>query len=285
MVDPNTEARIAAVVGVDVVDLHTLGGGYTKTGIIRANLSNGLSVVAKIATDQRTASEIRFEADVLGSYRLGCMPELIGFDDAEAPLLLLEDLSSAQWPPPWLNPGLLFSTITEVGSHEAPAWIPSLRDDRLPSWDLVMSRRREVVATGVVSDEWLTSAAARLDESAASISVEGNALLHADIWSGNVCFNKRGAVLIDWAGAAAGNSDYDLGTAYLDVYASTERLPAFDWPGRRAMSAVLAAMKCHAVTLGTPDWATPDWHDKQVEGLSFALQWAAREHDLPDPAH
>ena len=179
----------------------------------------------------------------------------------------------------------MFAAIERVGAEEAPPWIPSLRDDRIPTWGMVTSNRRDVVATGVVSEAWLTMASPVLEKSAESVSVEGRALLHADIWSGNVCFTGRGAVLIDWAGAAAGNGDFDLGTAYLDMYATTGRLPAYDWPGRRPMSALLAAMKCHAVTLGTPDWATPDWHNKQVEGLGPALRWAAREHDLPDPGY
>ena len=29
------------------------------------------------------------------------MPEVLGWDDGERPLLLLEDLSGCGWPPPW----------------------------------------------------------------------------------------------------------------------------------------------------------------------------------------
>ncbi len=49
------------------------------------------------------------------------------------------------------------------------------------------------------------------------------------------------------------------------------------------MSAMLAALKCNAVTLGNPDWATDDWHANQVNDLIWLLRWAVIEHDLPDP--
>ena len=49
------------------------------------------------------------------------------------------------------------------------------------------------------------------------------------------------------------------------------------------MAAVLAAMKCNAVTITDPAWATEEWHNTQVDDLRFALRWAAIEHNLPEP--
>ena len=276
--------RIASLTGQPVAAIEKLGGGYTHSEVLRATLADSTTVVAKLATDVRTAADIRFEADVLAGFRLECMPRLIAYDDESLPLLLVEDLSDATWPPPWGDTSLLFQALSAVSEVTAPSWVPPLRDDRLPSWQLVMANPRPLLDTGLVSRAWLDAAVPILADSAASFSIEGTALLHADIWSGNVCFDGDRVVLIDWAGASAGNPAFDIGIAFLDILSSTGRSPDHAWQEKPSTAALLAAMKCHAVTLGTPDWAAPDWHQKQLDGLTHALEWASTEHGLPSPS-
>ncbi len=54
---------------------------------------------------------VRDEKEVYESVRGAFMPELLGFEDGEHPLLVLEDLTpGGRWPPPWPFLGLGLAT-------------------------------------------------------------------------------------------------------------------------------------------------------------------------------
>ena len=277
------EDRIAGLVDDRVDHVDNLGGGLTHSSVLRVHLVGGDSVIAKVAGDARTADDIGFEHQVLATYTLDCMPSVLGFSDAPLPILVLEDLGDAHWPPPWRDLDALFATIDRMEAVPAGAEMPPLRNDRLPTWETVMANRDILAKLGNVSRDWLEHVAPVLDRSARQASVEGDSLVHADIWSGNVCFTARGVVLIDWTGAARGNSAFDRAISVLDIFVTTNVLPRHSWPNRPAMAAVIAALKCTAVTEANPEWLTEDWHATQVAGLPYALRWAAAEHDLPPP--
>jgi hypothetical protein len=277
------ENRIAGLVGDGVDRIDELGGGLTHSTVVRAHLSRGGSVVAKIATDTRTADDVGFEHRALTTYELDCMPRVVGFSEVPSPMLVLEDLAGAHWPPPWPDVDAVFATIDELEAVQAGAQMPPLRDDRLPTWDAVMARRDTVAEVGNVSLDWLERVAPVLQRSARDATVEGDSLVHADIWSENVCFTDRAVVLVDWAGAARGNSDFDRAIVALDIFVTTDVLPLRRWPSRRAMASVIAALKCNAVIETSPDWVTEEWQTAQVAGLPYALSWAASEHGLPQP--
>lgn len=278
------EDRIAALVGAGVHHVDEIGGGLTHSSVLRAHLVGGGSMVVKVATDARTADDIGFEHRILTTYELDCMPRVVGFSEAPPPMLVLEDLRDAHWPPPWPDVAALFATIDDLEAVQAGVEVPPLRNDRLPTWETVMANRDTVAKLGDVSQDWLERVAPVLGRSARRASVEGDNLVHADIWRANVCFTDRGVVLIDWAGAARGNSDFDRAITVLDIYVTTDLLPRHPWPSRPAMASVIAALKCNAVTGVIPEWLTEEWHATQVTGLPYALRWAAEEHGLPPPA-
>lgn len=278
------EDRIADVIGDDVDRVDEIGDGLTHSMVLRVHLVGGGSVVVKVATDARTATDIGFEHRVLATYALDCMPRVVGFSEASLPMLVLEDLSDAHWPPPWPDVDALFATIDQLEAVQAGAEMPPLRNDRLPTWEAVMANRDAVAKLGNVSEDWLEHVAPVLSRSASQASVEGDSLVHADIWRANVCFADHGVVLIDWAGAARGNSDFDRAITVLDVYVTTDALPRHPWPSRPAMASVIAALKCNAVTEVSPEWVTEEWQTTQGAGLPYALRWAAEEHGLPKPA-
>jgi hypothetical protein len=100
--------RIARLTGKKPIALVPVARGYTRARRLIVRFADGSSVFAKLATDANTANwlhaEHRIYARLAG--RAGFLPALIGWDpgddDATAlPLLLLEDLSAATWPPPW----------------------------------------------------------------------------------------------------------------------------------------------------------------------------------------
>ncbi|MGH2527176.1 MAG: hypothetical protein ACRDG2_10565 [Actinomycetota bacterium] len=78
-------------------------GGHTPARRWVVTLDDGPTAFVKVATDELTASWIRDEHTTYSALRgAAFMPRFIGFhDDGEQPVLALEDLSSAAWPPPW----------------------------------------------------------------------------------------------------------------------------------------------------------------------------------------
>jgi len=77
-------------------------GGYTPARRWVVTLESGRTAFVKVATDELTASWLRDEHLVYSMLRgAPFMPEYVGFyDDGAHPVLALEDLSAAEWPPP-----------------------------------------------------------------------------------------------------------------------------------------------------------------------------------------
>jgi hypothetical protein len=62
------------------------------------------SAFVKIGATSWTADWLRTEYRNYRSLRGWFLPEVLGFDDdGERPVLALEDLSAAEWPPPWTD--------------------------------------------------------------------------------------------------------------------------------------------------------------------------------------
>src|SRR5687768_929308 len=100
------DARAALAARLEARPLDRVkGGGYTLMERWLVELSNGDRAFAKLAVDEPTAGFLRDEYRVYSQVEAPFMPRLLGWhDDGELPILLLEDLSAAHWPPPW-RPG------------------------------------------------------------------------------------------------------------------------------------------------------------------------------------
>lgn len=145
-------------------------------------LEGGGSVFAKMGTVPDTIAAIREECRVRDHVD-GPFAVRVLAKDADAAVMVLEDLSQAEWPPPW-NEGRLAAVtrlVEELAGTPAPAGLPSLAE-RLGEWgdfgDLAWSG--------------------------------GEALVHVDLRSDNLCIRDGRAVLVDWNHAARGNSLFDL---------------------------------------------------------------------------
>ena len=59
------------------------------------------------------------------------MPALLGHDEDDPPLLVLEDLSSARWPPPW-DPDLIAAvrgSLELLWSTAPPDWVRPIEEE------------------------------------------------------------------------------------------------------------------------------------------------------------
>ena len=76
----------------------------------------------KIATTPLTADFLRREGFVYERLSGAFMPRLVGWqDDAVSPMLIIEDLSEARWPPPWHSASVdaVLSCIDALHDREA----------------------------------------------------------------------------------------------------------------------------------------------------------------------
>lgn len=170
---------------------------------------------------------------------------------------------------------------------DAPAGLPALADDaRLrDGWEQVAAGPEPFLALGLCSRAWLEAALPALERAAGEAPLAGDALVHLDIRSDNLCVRDGGALLVDWSQAAAGNP-------LLDTVAFAPSLALEGGPPPRELLAPGAAPELVALIAGffaaraglpTPAWG-PGLRELQRGQLRVALPWAAAELGLPAPA-
>jgi hypothetical protein len=84
------------------------------------------------------------------------------------------------------------------------------------SSDLAPAAAR-LARSGLVGDGWLARALPDLLAAEGSVDLEGDRLLHPDLFLQNWCRADRGAVLVDWAHPSRGNPMFNLAWGELGV--------------------------------------------------------------------
>jgi len=140
-------------------------------------------------------------------------PRLLGWDDAGLPMLVLEDLSGCVWPPPW-DAGRVAAvrrSLAELSRRTPVPQLPRAREPAYPGgWAEVAANPAPLLSLGLCSPGWLEQALATLLTAAAPELLDGDAVVHLDVRSDNVCFRGGRALLVDWNLTAVGNPDFDL---------------------------------------------------------------------------
>ncbi len=96
--------RASAVLGWTPTAWRRVHGGYTPAARY-VGAAGSERCFLKVATNAITRDMLRREANAYAVIEGPFVPRFIGWDDdPEAPLLLIEDLSEAIWPPPWTPP-------------------------------------------------------------------------------------------------------------------------------------------------------------------------------------
>jgi hypothetical protein len=201
--------------------------------------------------------------------------------------LLLEDLSSASWPPPWragdverLLEALQRMTVTPI----ARGALRELESDRarFAGWLNVERDPAPFLALGACSEAWLSDALPSLLMAQDLALLGGSDLVHGDLRSDNLCFLPERVVLVDWNAARRGNAAFDL--AFL---APSLRLEGGPLPDELAPAeGALAVLVCgfFAANAGLrPIADAPHVRWIQQRQLRVALPWAARALGLPPP--
>ncbi len=107
--------------------------GYTPAQRWVVTLESGGLVFVKIAPTPEAAQWLRNELVFYRNIASDALPEFLGFDEDDAPMLVLEDLSHDFWPPPWTAARIdevIHGLETFSGFREVAKGLPSLESER-----------------------------------------------------------------------------------------------------------------------------------------------------------
>ncbi|HEX4930295.1 MAG TPA: phosphotransferase [Gaiellaceae bacterium] len=269
----------AAAAWTPVASRYALGDRW----LIR--LDDGRTAFAKRAIGEPTAAWLRQEHDLYVALGASFMPGLLGWKDGSLPLLVLEDLSAATWPPPWA-PGsveAVLRTLEDVAATPPPAGLRRITDDPPAGWRDVARDRAPFLRLGVCSDAWLDEALPTLLHASDPSLLEGDGLLHLDVRSDNLCIRDGQAVLVDWNWASVGNPAVDIAfwlpSLTLEGGLEPDEIARFH-PGAETLAAVVAGFFAANAGLPPPSGA-PAVRAFQLAQLEVALPWTVRTLGLP----
>jgi hypothetical protein len=259
------------------------GRGYTLMERWLVELPDGARAFAKLAVDEPTAGFLRDEYRVYGSLEADYLPRLLGWDDdGELPVLVLEDLSGAHWPPPWRagDVELVRRALDELHATAPPEGLPLLTVDMLHTWREVESDPAPFLSLGLCSAEWLESALPELLGASKRGDVGGDAFLHLDVRSDNICIADGRAVLVDWNWASVGTPRVDLAFWLPSLSLEGGPAPSELLPDAGDLTAIVSGF--FAPIAGRPPPAgAPTVRALQLAQLEVALPWAVEALGLP----
>jgi len=281
-------AEVAAAVGAAAVRWEPVtGGGYgTNSAHWRVELEDGTRAFAKVALDDMSAGWLRDEHRVYSAVSAPFMPELRGWHDEALTILAIEDLSGAHWPPPWRDGDVdaVLRTLELVAVTPAPPGLTELEElrERLNGWEDIAADPEPFLSTGLASRGWLDAALPRLREAAAGCDLSGDALLHLDVRSDNLCFRDGRVLLVDWNLACVGNPLLDVVAWLPSLRLEGGPDPWEVVPDSNGLAALVLGFFAGRAGLPPPPTA-PTVREFQLRQAQVVLPWAARELDLPPP--
>jgi len=263
--------------------------GHTPARRWVVTLDDGSTAFVKVATDELTASWLRDEHLAYSVLRgASFLPNYLGWhDDGAAPVLALEDLSAATWPPPWTPEAIdaVRGALDAVHATEPFEGLPRADDDHLglrDGWQAVARDPAPFLALGLCSSDWLDDHVEELAAASRDAPLGGSALLHFDVRSDNVCLDAGRARLVDWNWTSVGNPDLDLLSWLPSLHAEGGPAPDEIAPGHPQIAAAIAGFFCSRAA-GPAIPTAPGVRRVQLVQARTALPWACRELGIGEP--
>jgi hypothetical protein len=275
--------RIEAILGFHIEEWIPVQRGYTATKRYVAR-SGSRSAFLKIGTSPITAGMVNREIAVYRSLTAPFMPTFVGASvDPAEPVLVIEDLSSAEWPPPWSTPGLsiVLEQINEMHRTVSDLEVRTLLyDERNAGWPMVARDPAPFLSLGLTSREWLEKSLPPLIDAERRCQLDGSSLTHLDLRSDNICIHKGQVKFVDWAEAGTGNAAVDMGFFLPSLAFEGGPNPDEIMPSAPEVAALVSGF--FAARAGLPSIPdAPFVRRVQLEQLSTALPWAQRALELP----
>jgi len=259
--------------------LEPIEGGNDRFSV---ELADRRRVFVKLARAPHTAGWIRREAEVYAHLRGRFIARMLAFDDDDAaPMLVLEDLSDADWDVRWDSERVaaVRAALRELAASTAPPNTAPVREvfpELFGQWEVVAADPEPFLATGIRSRDWLVAALRVLRTAADPAVVDGANVLHLDVRSDNLCFRDGDAVLIDWNWCSLGAADFDVAAWLPSLALEGGPQPWEVLPSGAAFAAILAGV--WAARVGLPPPATaPTVREMQRRQLEVVLAWCERE--------
>jgi hypothetical protein len=283
--DDELQRRVAVLMGKRPAGWRRAHGGYTPAQRWVVTFADGSSCFVKAGTNAWTSDALRAEYErVYSRLEAPFLARLLAWDDDEdAPILILEDLSAAHWPPPW-GPGeidAVLDMLRAVGKLK----IRNLPDVRLhPAcqniWPRIEAEPEDLLSVGLVSRSWLEDCLPRLKTASDQVPFAGEDVVHFDVRSDNLCFQEERCLLVDWNNASLGNGDLDLVTWLPSLEAEGGPPPETLFPDGGRFAAWMSGYWAWAVGKPPPPGG-PRLREIQLSQLRSALPWAVRALGLP----
>lgn len=284
---PETLDAVSRLTSARAVEWRAISGGYSSNRRWLVDLDDGRTLFAKEAVDADTARWLDLERKMYEALDAGFMPEYFGWDaTADYPVLFIEDLSNADWPPPWTSQRIdrIKDTIREINGTKAPDFVGSLEAEklRLSGWYEVTESPDGLSALGVASSRWLAQNLSTLADAEAAATWGGNDLLHLDIRSDNLCFVRSRVKVVDWNLAKVGNGAYDLLFWLPSLHLEGGPTPWDVTLDEPEMIAAIAGFFARQAPKPDP-WKGSRVRQFQLQQLRVALPWACRAIGIEEP--
>jgi hypothetical protein len=285
-----SKKRAEGVLGLSIVDAHATKPGYAHNLHWRVSLSDGSTAFIKESVDEATAYWLEKERHVYQDIRPACAPEFLGWvpaDDEHHALLIIEDLSNCEWPPPWTSAQVdaVVEAVQELGPASVDPLLGSMREtiSTAPSWADVRTRMPAFDALKVTTPDWIRRNIGVLEAAADFSLLDGEDFVHLDLRSDNLCFRPDGrVVVVDWNWAGRGNRWADLAFWLVTVALEGGPLPAiWEQIDPRLWAIVAGYMAGNASDVPLPH--VPKVRAFQRAQLEVVLPWAARGLGLEVP--
>ena len=184
--------------------------GYSLNEHWTARFADGTQAFLKLARIDPSPQWLRDEAAILATVQGTSAPQFLAFEDGSEPLLVLEDLMPARWPPPWHDGDVdaVLAALAEVA--QARADVPRLADEDLNGWRAIEADPEPFLSTELRDAVWLERMLPTLVALTEAAPLAGESLLHCDVRSDNLCFKDGHVVLVDWNHARIGNPRFDV---------------------------------------------------------------------------
>ncbi len=282
--NPTWLQRIETLTGKTILRTQSIQRGYTPAARLLISFFDGSSAFAKIGTTPLTSGWLRREKQIYETLHAPFMPEFLGWeDDPEHPILLLEDLRHAHWPPPWSAKQIdqVLETLQQIWNSPPPDWTrPAHFLNIEAGWFQVAENPEPFLSLNLTSETWLEAALPTLLNIDGEELLKGDAFLHLDVRSDNICFDGDRVVLVDWNLTALGNPKIDVGFWLPSLEAEGGPRPEVLLPDAGDIAGIVSGF--YASRAGLPNIPDAPFvrHIQQVQ-LKTALPWAVRALDLP----
>lgn len=273
---PEMIDRAARLMGAHPVAWRRMERGYTPAGRWVVRFDTGRSAFVKVGTTPDTSAWLRAEYGIYSRVAADFLPAPLGWEDGDVPVLILEDLSHAAWPPPWSSERVaqVRAALAAVAATPAPPDLPPLAasGEEWRGWMRVADDPTALLSLGLCSAAWLEASLPALVAAEAAADLSGENLLHNDVRSDNICFVGDRAVLVDWNWACRGNPRMDIAGWLPSLAAEGGPDPMAILPDEPALAALMSGYFAARAGLPPPEGA-PRVRSVQLAQLKTALPW------------